>query len=335
MSDAVEKLSPPGLTLGVLINMHSRRNRKRPPDLAGLRAGGAHVEAPADEADVEPALRRMAAAGVDLVAVHGGDGTVLSALTAILCQNAFPQPPILALLPGGTTNMTAADIGFAGPPATLARVAEIAANGGGRLLQREALLLENAASADGAAPPQAGMFFGAIGICRAIAFCRRHLHARGVVGGPAAWLTLGPLLLKAMTSDKPDGVLAGAAARLTVRQADGAAETLDGPWSVLMASSLRKLALGSRPFWGEGASGHGVDVTCVRAPPFRLWRMIWPLLFGKPGKRPPEPHYVSRRAGTIEIAYTGAVTLDGEMYAANAATPLRLSASPPVRFLVG
>lgn len=321
-------MSAPPRRFGALVNPNSRRNRKI--DAVALSALGPNIERTASPADAPAALRRMAANGVDVVAVSGGDGAVMTALSAILIDGAFSPPPILCLLPSGTTNMTAGDIGL---NATLAEAKALAESGGGRLVTRPILRLENVVDAHGIAGARAGMFFGAIGICRAIAFCRAHLHSRGVVGAGASWLTLLPLLLKNLTSAEEDGVLSPAPASIRVLdQAGLEIEALEGPWSVLMASTLEKLVMGARPFWGDGA-GPGVDATFVRAPPPRLARSIRPLLFGA-AKRPPEPGYQSRRAAGFEIAYTGQVTLDGELYEADARKPLRLSIAGEVRFLV-
>ena len=315
-------------SFGALVNPNSRRNRKI--DAASLRALGPNIELTGSPADAPAALRRMATNGVDVVAVSGGDGAVMTALSAILIDGAFNPPPILCLLPSGTTNMTADDIGL---KATLAEAKALAESGSGRLVTRPILRLDNVVDGNGVMGAHAGMFFGAIGICRAIAFCRAHLHSRGVVGAGASWLTLLPLLLKNLISAKENGVLAPATAAIRVLDHTGdEIETLDGSWSVLMASTLEKLVMGAHPFWGRGV-GPGVDATFVRAPPPRLARSIRPLLFGD-AKRPLEPGYQSRRAAAFEIAYTGQVTLDGELYEADAGTPLRLSLAGEIRFLV-
>ena len=315
-------------SFGALVNPNSRRNRKI--DAASLRALGPNIELTGSQADAPAALRRMATNGVDVVAVSGGDGAVMTALSAILIDGAFNPPPILCLLPSGTTNMTAGDIGL---KATLAEAKALAESGSGRLVTRPILRLDNVVDGNGVMGAHAGMFFGAIGICRAIAFCRAHLHSRGVVGAGASWLTLLPLLLKNLISAKENGVLAPATAAIRVLDHTGdEIETLDGPWSVLMASTLEKLVMGAHPFWGRGV-GPGVDATFVQAPPPRLARSIRPLLFGD-AKRPLEPGYQSRRAAAFEIAYTGQVMLDGELYEADAGPPLRLSLAGEIRFLV-
>ncbi|MEL0003454.1 MAG: diacylglycerol kinase family protein [Rhodospirillales bacterium] len=315
---------------GALVNPTSRRNLRRPQDISNLVAKGAIIETPASLEEVPAAINRLTAAKLDVLAISGGDGTVLRALTHILANGTSENQPALCLTPDGTTNMTAADVGMPSGINTLSRAYELAKSGKGRLITRQTIRLEGVTDRMGSTAPQIGMFFGAIGICRAIAFCRTHLHRRGIVGGAASWLTLTPLLLKNILSSNEDGVLAGSAMTLNTVDKNGIGHVLDGSYSILMASTLERLALGARPFWGEGS---GLPMTAVKAPPPKLLANIGPLLFGR-AKRPKEPGYTSLKNDFYEIFYTGQVTLDGELYDAEAAQPIRLSAGGEVRFLV-
>lgn len=324
--------APAGLRFGALINPNSLKNRRRPPDLSSLRAGGAPVEAPPGVEEIPAALARLAAAEVEVLCVSGGDGAVLAAMTGILCDDAFRKPPILCLIPSGTTNMTAADVGFRTRGDPFAAAAARAAAGGGRLESRSVLQLDGVADAAGEVRPRAGMFFGAAGICRVIRFCRRNVHTRGFVGGAASWLTLAPVLVRSLLSPDADGLLAGDPADIRIEREGVQDEALNGEWSVMMASTLRRLALGARPFWGRG-SADNLAATFVRAPTRRLACNALPLLYGVAG-RPSSPAYESRRADAVTIAYSGEVTLDGELYAAAAARPLRLSRAGALRFMV-
>lgn len=321
---------PAGLKFGALINPNSRRNRRRPPDVRALLAAGAPVEAPESVAETRAALARLAAADVEALAVSGGDGAVMDVLTAILIHKAFPRPPVLCIAPAGTTNMTAGDVGFRAPDPILAAAETIRA-GGGRTTWRPVLRLDGAKDSAGDASPRAGMFFGAIAICRAIAACRRRWHARGVFGAPAHLLTLAPVLLKDLFWRRRNGLLEGAPATVRLCYGGDAVETIDGEWAAMMASTLDRLSLGMRPFWGDGPAD-GLNATFVRAPPERVALNIGPLLFGE-RRRPKAPGYISRRATSIEIDYRGEVTLDGELYRPADHGPYRLSIAGEVAFL--
>lgn len=68
--------------------------------------------------DARQAAKRAAAEGADVVAVYGGDGTVLEAATGLLGTN---TP--LAILPGGTANVLSVELGIPRDLAASARLA--------------------------------------------------------------------------------------------------------------------------------------------------------------------------------------------------------------------
>jgi YegS/Rv2252/BmrU family lipid kinase len=70
--------------------------------------------------DAERLARQAAAAGVDVVAAYGGDGTVMEAARGL-----FGSSTPLAILPGGTANLMSVELGI---PKNLAQAAAIAAN---------------------------------------------------------------------------------------------------------------------------------------------------------------------------------------------------------------
>src|SRR3546814_5637637 len=105
-------------------------------------------------------LDSFAADGVDVVAVAGGDGTVQAVLTALYGRRPFRRPPLLAVLPRGTTSMTAADIGLPrrGDKDTLGSLARLLAAAPAELeaavTVRRVVRAENALNRQ----PQYGMF---------------------------------------------------------------------------------------------------------------------------------------------------------------------------------
>ena len=100
------------LSIGVLRNPGSGANLRQGAPMQ--QALAAHRGIPcrdvANPADVDAALRELAERGVDTVAISGGDGTVSAVLNTIFARNPFPRRPLLAVLRGGTANMTARDI---------------------------------------------------------------------------------------------------------------------------------------------------------------------------------------------------------------------------------
>jgi diacylglycerol kinase family enzyme len=100
--------------IGVITNPNSRRNLSGFAEMARLLDGASNAHHAVLEkiTDIPDILDRFANDGIDVVAVAGGDGTVQAVLTEIYGRRPFQRVPLLAVVPRGTTNMTAADIGL-------------------------------------------------------------------------------------------------------------------------------------------------------------------------------------------------------------------------------
>ena len=111
----------------------------------------------------------------------------------------------------------------------------------------------------------------------------------------------------------------------------GAGE-LEGEWQTLMATTLGRLMLGLRPFWGTG--DEPVRATAVRVSPARLWKNLLPLLYGW-GERPDSGEgYYSARMQTLELWLDGDFIIDGELYHAHSREgPLSISAEARIAVL--
>src|SRR5919202_3150112 len=74
------------------------------------------------------ALKRIARVKPRVLVINGGDGTVQAALTEIYNGGHFgDQPPPVAVLPSGKTNLIALDLGAQGDPlAALEKIVELA-----------------------------------------------------------------------------------------------------------------------------------------------------------------------------------------------------------------
>ncbi len=103
--------------VGMISNPLSGRNRRR--GLKGIRRllldhpDVLHHEVRTPE-EVRQALDRLAVEDVNLVVVNSGDGTIQAVLTLLFSGTCFRSMPLLALLSGGTTNMTHQDLGLPG-----------------------------------------------------------------------------------------------------------------------------------------------------------------------------------------------------------------------------
>ena len=315
--------------VGILDNPRSGGNRRRPGALQRVlaeHAGLRHrcVETPAEVAE---ALADFARDGVDVVAINGGDGTIQAALTAVLGERLFDPPPLFAVLTAGTTSMISRDVGLRGPRAeALRRLLRWAQSPDERagLIDRSVLQVEHAPGA----PPQFGMFFGAAGIEQGIRFCLTRIHTLGVSGEPGAGLALAALLA-ALARGRRDVVRP---VPVTTALDDGPAERRDH--LVLMVTTLERLVVGLRPFWGDGTAP--LHYTAVLGRPRRLLAALPRVLRGRPGGAATADNgYVSRDVTEARVWLEGTgYTLDGEMFTGHADRgPVVLRAGGHVSFV--
>jgi hypothetical protein len=100
---------------------------------------------------------------------------------------------------------------------------------------------------------------------------------------------------------------------------------------LLLATTLDRLFLGMRPYWGAGAGALKTTLVERRAPAFvtRVPR----LLRGRPDRSmTPQLGYHSGRTEGLTLTFDGSYTLDGELFG-NAGDTIDISATEPVRFL--
>ena len=112
--------------------------------------------------------------GVTDLFISSGDGTIHAVQTELAERKPFKVIPRLSLLPHGTTNMTAADLGF--PYRALQAQADyITRLEAKQLRERPTLRVVN--PRDGR--PRHGMFLGTGAASEATLFCQRVFNARG------------------------------------------------------------------------------------------------------------------------------------------------------------
>lgn len=294
------------LRVGVLHNTKSGKNR-RARQAARLPERGAALRREVyTPQDITRALDEFAQAGVGLVVVDGGDGTVQAVLTRLFTHNPFPRLPLLAALPAGTTNMTSGDVGLKGNrERSLRRLMAWAEHPQRRAaIKRRAVLRVQAGPEQG---PLYGMFFGTAAIMHGIQFCRQNVHTKGVRGELGPGLAMASLLFDLMRGNRRHMRPETISVRLD------AAPPVNHQSMVLLVSTLERLFLGLRPYWGQG---HGpLYYTMLEARPRHLPRVLPALLRGQPHPRLTGEHgYTSHKVNRVELRLDCGFTLDGELH---------------------
>ena len=262
----------------------------------------------------------------DLLIVNGGDGTVDAAATYIINEAPFDMPPPIAILPGGKTNMTAADLGARGRPDKILRdLIALARRGGIAGATEPRTLLRLEWRPDEA--PLSGFFFGTAAIVRGIEYCRHKIYPLGLPNVLSHFLAIVMLV----------GMIASPwRRRNSPMRADAIGLVSDGdvaaPESYIMltVTTLDSLLLGIRPF-SEGGEG-SLKLTTIDHSVGAVLRAGWAILRGKAGGSPVNGMNC-RRAGRIELELDCPFTLDGELFQPLPGRPVTLSAGGTLPFI--
>jgi diacylglycerol kinase (ATP) len=314
--------------IGLISNPRSQRNRRGLGEIGAVVASAPDViHVPTDgRAVLDEALTEFIRQDVGVVLINGGDGTVQTVLTRLLEGPSFERLPYLAILPRGMANTTAVDVGLRGKAAAaLARL--IAASRDGTLahhaIERPILRIENIQDS----APQRGMMFGAGAIPEAIDLCCRQVYARGLKGNFAMGVTLAGVLLGGILGRRGNGVLRGHDMGVAL---NGGRESRTDRLLVL-ATTLHRLILGSRPFWNY--DGQPIRYTSIAYPPEQLLRSAPKVLYGWHRQALRPEVYYSQGAWRIAIRLDGPFTVDGETFHPSPDQPVVITAPDHARFV--
>lgn len=309
--------------IGIVSNPRSERSQGGIAEIRAFAAGRADVthREPASLAQLSETLSDFAKAGVGLLVIHGGDGTVQTVLTALLAGKAFATPPLVAILPGGMTNLIAVDVGLTGTPTEALKRLTGAADLRAHVVNRPIIRLDGIG--DG---PVYGMFLATAAIVRATELNRDSLHRFGIRDPLAIALIVITLLCKyVLRGGRPNAFFRGDPIGIRF---DGASE-MKGDRFLLLVSTLEKLVFGLHPYWGTGPGA--MHLTAVDFPPKRLPGVLFSLLRKRVPKDLPA-NYLSRNADRIVLDMVCPLTLDGEMIRPEG-RPIELSAAETLDFV--
>jgi hypothetical protein len=304
------------LRIGVLHNPRSGANLAPAASIRRLRE--AHPEIAcrdaSDPASIADALREMAEHGVNAVAISGGDGTVNAVLNTVFAHNPFPRLPLLALLRGGTANMTARDVGMQGrQDRALRSLIDCASRGGDGLtvIERPVMRIDRGAGREALY----GMFFGAAAIAQGIEYHMREVHTRGLRGDIGRAVTLARFVIAMARGER--AIIAPVP--VTVAIDDEPPSSFD--CEIMYVTTLERLVLGLRPYWGVEAAP--LHYASVRAGP-RHWVKALPgLLRGRPNRYLTRANgYDSRNAQRLALGIDSRFFVDGEIFSPTAGVPL-------------
>jgi len=314
--------------VGVLTNLSSGLSNARVPWVRSFlrdHPDVSHVETENHD-HVPHALALLAHQEIEVLAVNGGDGTLQRVLTEILGKRVFAHPPLIAPLRGGRTNMSALDIGSRrSPVAALSSLLKTARNGSMQkyIVKRPVLRVDLGPGE----VVQYGMFFGTSAIYRAIEFKHRILPKRHFQGALSSGAFVGALVTRAACGSL-GGLLTPDCMKI---DADGRAVGQE-EFLLVMVTTLDRLFLQLRPFWGREAAP--MRLTAIAAGADRSLSAAMGILCGHPPSHvTPEAGYTSHNVSRVELRLDGGVIVDGELFAPRPGRVIHIEADQRLRFV--
>ena len=279
------------------------------------------------------AMRVIARVRPKVLAINGGDGTVQAALTELHNGGHFgDQPPPVAVLPSGKTNLIALDLGARGDPIeTLERLIALARTDdlAPYTVARELIALRRGAAEDWTDDrPVIGMFLGGAGLADTMLYCREKIYPLGLPNGLAhaiaAIATVAKLLLGVKANFLPPDP-----APLSVSLSRGGSQ-LSGRFSLLAVTTLEKLLLSTE--LGLRRQG-ALKLLAIDQRPTSVLGFLTASIGGKLGRKKVRGvHFEEADEITIE-AESSDVILDGETFRAERGWPINLRPAPPLSFV--
>jgi diacylglycerol kinase (ATP) len=314
---------------GVLINPASGRGNGKGRALGEQlqRHDGVSLRMLEDFSRLGPYIFEMAQDGVTDIFISSGDGTVQAIQTILAERKMFSAMPRVCILPHGTTNLTATDIGF--KKRNLMAQADFIRNlNHAKIVARPSLRILNAREGG----IRHGMTLGAGAGATATRYAQTSFNDKGVKGNFASFATMTSALAKAAFLKPNPADLKRLDRPYPMKISVDGDVKVDGPQVMFLATTLEKLFFHTKPFWG-GKSG-AIRATAFPYPVPNVFRWLLPIMYGSEARKVPKGA-VSFSSDSFEINCAETYVMDGEFFEGPTSGPLKVEAGPVFEFIVG
>lgn len=314
---------------GLLINPSSGRSSGKGLSLAEMLKSNTLVSTRVLEKfeQLPGFLDEFANAGVTDLFISSGDGTIQAIQTELAERKPFNAIPRLGLLPHGTTNMTAADLGFRFK--TLQAQADYIAHLEAKQI-RERPTLRAVNPRDGR--PRHGMFLGTGATSEATLFCQRVFNARGVKGNWATFATLTSTVGRIVFTKPNPHDVTRFDRPFPIHVTSAGVERCTGTQLMMFSTTLEKLVLGARPFWGQKLAPIRTSIFPYPVPSLPRWLLT--IMYGSESRKMPQGA-LSFSSANLEITCPTSFMIDGEFFDGPAHGPLKVETGPVFTYLCG
>lgn len=278
-----------------------------------------------DQIEFEQAVTIVVEAQIEWLIVVGGDGTLQGVMSCLFEHLPPDRWPEITIVPAGTTNMTALDLGMDGrAEQILSRIRQhLHRPGDMKRVQRPVLRIEQTGMRN-----VYGMIFGLGLIARGVKFSRSQIKQLGMTGNIFTVVIVLRSLI-GMFLGRPQAEWAP----VCIAQKDETGTLSEKVYLFALISALEKLLLGIRPYWGQEPAP--LHATFIGQHSRRFWRAIWPLIAGCGHHLQKEDGYTSYNTASIELWLDDEYIVDGELYYASSRNgPLKITADGPILFRV-
>ena len=273
------------------------------------------------------AMATIARVKPKLLVINGGDGTVQAALTELYHGQHFAgDPPPVAVLPSGKTNLIAFDLGAHGDPiAALARLLDLAQGDlAPHIVLRQLIALSGGADEG---RPVVGMFLGGAGLADIMMYCRERIYPLGLPNSLSHVITAIAVVMRQVFGLKMSFLPPEPAPLSVSVRREGA---IRGRFAFLFVTTLEKLLLSS--VMGDERKGM-LKFVAVEQRPISMLRGFAAILAGRLGRTKLAGVHVEE-ADEISIdGDSSQVILDGETFRTGIGKPILLRRAEPLSFI--
>ncbi|NND69331.1 MAG: hypothetical protein HKN19_17200, partial [Halioglobus sp.] len=245
-------------------------------------------------------------------------------LGRVLETRPFAQTPLVALLPAGTANMNAGDVGIRGSlTKAVARFCEWCASERTAPVpsQQRSLLKVECTGEE----PRYTMFIGAGAVIHGTEYAHENIHSRAVRDDFSVALGTARTVWGVLRDDPRFNK------HVTIDLSFNGGEPERHDTLILAISTLRRLAFGMRPFWSDAPGA--VRVTVMDQGCTKFARTFFSIARGKPNRNAvPASGYHSDNVDAVSLRLAGKLNLDGEIIEVDG--DARISATEQFEFLV-
>jgi len=288
-----------------------------------------HYEVEAAD-QIGEAMKVIARIRPKVLAINGGDGTVQAALTELYNGAHFgDEPPPVAVLPSGKTNLIALDLGARGDPVeTLEKLIGLARTDLKPFtVERELIALRRPGEGQ-EDRPVIGMFLGGARLAETMVYCREKIYPLGLPNSVAHVIAAFAGFMKLFLGLKAD-FLPPDTKPLSLSLSDER-EQLHGRFSLLMVTTMERVLMSMN--LGDRRQG-ALKLLAVEDRPDTVLGAFIASVAGRLGRKRMRGVHFEQADEIVISGDSSELILDGETFRTEAGRPIHLRTAQPLSFV--